>query len=333
MGYLLALILPISFFYSPRIEKSNIVLVTKPLTITQERNTPAYTLFQQTQIVQKANQNLRESQLRQIAQAYPISELSTETVTAITEKPIRQVSSITLDKTELTEQTDTRLASLLQNKSDALLNSTQPVFADVVNGGALIRGEFELKDGVGIVDHIVLLKRVFEGQAFELGQVDLKAGQYQISVGAFEGEIVAEVKDRSGLIIGEDRQRIVNLKRSGQFFLGPTLKLGKPSAFALNLRNVDGAKVKDQNLQASLFSGFYDLKKTTDVYPNVSRHSSTLAVVKDNTNKNATTLSVRSSSDKSDTVMFASKWIAGAQAYLSEQLQIQYLPETGVAIG
>lgn len=40
MAYLLAFILPLTFFYSPKIEKSNIVMVTKPLTITQERNTP-----------------------------------------------------------------------------------------------------------------------------------------------------------------------------------------------------------------------------------------------------------------------------------------------------
>lgn len=326
MAYLLAFILPLTFLYSPKIEKSNIVMVTKPLTITQERNTPAYNLFQQSQIIQKNLQLAKQQQLRELASHNRVVQLSTENTEEVT--AVASVAEIKIDKAELNAEADRQLQALLTKQPQ---NSATPTFTQM-SEGAVIRGQFELKDGVGIVDHLVVLKRVFEGQSIEVGQVDLRAGQYQIAVGAFEGEIVAEVKDISGLLIGEDRQKIYNLKRAGQFFEGPTLRLGRPSAFAFNARSVDSRKV-DKNLQASFFSGHFDLKKTTDVYPNVARHSSTLGFIKDTTGAVASTLTVRSSADRSDTVLFSRKWVAGAVDYLSEQLQIQFLPETGIIIG
>lgn len=327
MAYLLAFILPLTFFYSPKIEKSNIVMVTKPLTITQERNTPAYSLFQQSQIIQKNMQQAKQQQLRDLASYNRVVQLSTESTEEVTS--LASVAEIKIDKAELNAEADRQLHALLTKQPQS---SVTPSFTQM-SEGAVIRGQFELKDGVGIVDHLVVLKRVFEGQSIEVGQVDLRAGQYQIAVGAFEGEIVAEVKDISGLLIGEDRQKIYNLKRSGQFFDGPTLRLGRPSSFAFNARSVDSRKLIDKNLQASFYSGHFDLKKTTDVYPNVARHSSTLGFIKDSASSIASTLTVRSSADRSDTVLFSRKWVEGAVGYLSEQLQIQYLPETGIIIG
>lgn len=327
MAYLLAFILPLTFFYSPKIEKSNIVMVTKPLTITQERNTPAYNLYQQSQIIQKNMQMAKQQQLRELASQNRVVQLSTETTEEVT--AVASVAEIKIDKAELHAEADRQIQALVNSQPQS---SVTPSFTQT-SEGAVIRGNFELKDGVGIVDHLVVLKRVFEGQSIEVGQVDLRAGLYQIAVGAFEGEIVAEVKDRTGILIGEDRQKIYNLKRAGTFFEGPTLRLGRPSAFALNGRSADSRKLADKNLQASFFSGHFDLKKTSDIYPNVARHSSTLGFVKDTTGAVASTLSVRSAADRSDTVLFSRKWVEGAVDYLSEQLQIQYLPETGIIIG
>lgn len=327
MAYLLAFLLPLTFLYSPKIEKSNIVMVTKPLTITQERNTPAYSLFQQSQIIQKNMQLAKQQQLRELASTNRVVHLSTENTEEVT--TTASVAEIKIDKAELHAEADRQLQVLLTKQPQS---SAAPAFTQM-SEGAVIRGQFELKDGVGIVDHLVVLKRVFEGQSIEVGQVDLRAGQYQIAVGAFEGEIVAEVKDISGLLIGEDRQKIYNLKRAGTFFEGPTLRLGRPSAFALNARSVDTRKLNDKNLQASFFSGHFDLKKTSDIYPNVARHSSTLGFIKDTTGSIASTLTVRSSADRSDTVLFSRKWVEGAVNYLSEQLQLQFLPDTGIIIG
>ena len=55
MVYLLALILPITFLYSPKIEKSGAVFFAKPMTITQERKSPAYEVFKQAQKVSQSN--------------------------------------------------------------------------------------------------------------------------------------------------------------------------------------------------------------------------------------------------------------------------------------
>lgn len=300
-------------------------MVTKPLIITQERNTPAYNLFQQSQIIQKNAK--KEKQLRELASAQRVVQLSTENTEEIS--TVTPIAEIKIEKSELHAEADRQLQVLINKQPQT---SVAPTFTSATEG-AVIRGHFELKDGVGIVDHLVVLKRVFEGQSVEIGQVDLKAGMYQIAVGAFEGEIVAEVKDRTGFLVGEDRQKIYNLKRNGQFFDGPTLRLGRPSAFAFNRRSVDSRKMNDNNFDASFFSGHYSLKKTNDIYPNVARHSSTLGFIQDKTGAVASTLTVRSAADRSDTVLFSRKWVEGAVDYLSEQLQIQYLPETGIIIG
>ena len=108
-------------------------------------------------------------------------------------------------KTELNIQVSRQLQSLAKSTQDSTLPLFDQVQFTAPQQGAVIRGFFELKDGVGIVDHKVTLKRVFEEQVLEMGQVDLKAGQYQIAVGAFEGELVAEITDKVGLIIFTDQ--------------------------------------------------------------------------------------------------------------------------------
>lgn len=330
MAYVLALITALSFLYSPRAEKANTILVTKPLVISQERNTPAYALFQQTQLIKKNP----TAQAKIQTQNFATVDLTTDQVSQIQENT-SQVSELKIEKAVLSQMTEKKLAQLIdqQNFSQSLTQVTTLNQFQAPANTAIIRGHFELKDGVGIVDHLIVLKRAFEGREIEAGQVDLKAGLYQIAVGAFEGEIFAEIKDRSGIVIGEDRQKISNLKRSGLYFEGPTLKLGRPSAFALNLKNADSRKISDQSLKGSFFSGNYALKKTDDIYPNVSRHSSTLAVIQDELKKTAPTLSVRHSRDSTETVLFSQSWVEGSVAYLSEKLQIQFIPETGVIIG
>ena len=338
MAYIIAFLLPLTFFYSPKVEKSNLVLMTKTLTITQERNTPAYSLYQQAQQIQFNSQTAHRNQFRRIAQTQIAVDLNstqieTLSVDAITvNHDINIENEIKIEKAELNKATTQQLSALLQRQpSSTNLMNTQNI--EVPKNAVLVRGHFELKDGLGLVDQVVTLKRMAEGQIFELGQVDVKAGLYQIAVGSFEGEIIAEIKDRAGILVGEVREKLVNLKRMNLYYEGPLLKVGRPSAFGFNPQTIDQRKINDKYVHGSLFSGNYDLKKTDDIYPNVSRHSSTLGIIKDENNKIATTLSVRTAADKTETHLFSSLWVEGAKEYLSEQLQIQYMPESGVIVG
>jgi len=308
------------------------------MTITQERNTPAYALFQQTQQIQNEIKNHSADQFRRMAQSQAAIDLNTVETTPLKIKnnevqEIKIESAIKIEKTELNKVATEQLANLIQRQPSSTDRLVQMSPMQVPQNSALIRGHFELKDGIGLVDQIVVLKRSFEGQTLELGQVDLRAGQYQIAVGSFEGEIIAEIKDRAGILIGEVREKLINLKRVGQFYEGPVLKVGRPSAFGFNPQSIDQRRINENTVHASLFSGNYDLKKTTDSYPNVSRHSSTLGIIKDETGRLATTLSIRTSADKSETQLFSKQWVDGAQAYIAEQVQIQFLPESGTIIG
>ncbi len=334
MVYLLALILPMALLYSPKIETSGTVYIVKPMTITQERKSPAYDVFRQSQKV------LQITTSSAATDEVATTNLVLNTNDVIHTNEILKTAELVIDQKELLIETEKKLEQFAVTKTDSTLLSklnisapTTPQFSQNKSQAATIRGNFELTEGVGIVDHIVSLRRVFEGQSFELGEVDLKAGMYQILVGSFEGELVAEIKDRMGLIIGEDRQKLLGLKRSGLFFSGPLLKVGQPSSIGMNARNVDERKIVETNLTASLYSGNYSLKKTTDTYPNVASLSSTIGLIEDRTKKNIATLSFRTVKDQSETLLFSQKWVDGLKNYLSEKLQIQYIPNSGLIIG
>ncbi len=334
MVYLLALILPMALLYSPKIETSGTVYIVKPMTITQERKSPAYDVFRQSQkVLQIATPDTTPDEVA-------TTNLVLNTNDVIHTNEILKTAELVIDQKELLIETEKKLEQFAVAKTDSTLLSKlnisapiAPQFSQNKSQAATIRGNFELTEGVGIVDHIVSLRRVFEGQSFELGEVDLKAGMYQILVGSFEGELVAEIKDRTGIIIGEDRQKLFGLKRSGLFFSGPLLKVGQPSSIGMNARNVDDRKIVETSLAASLYSGNYSLKKTTDTYPNVASLSSTIGLVEDHTKKNIATLSFRTVKDQSETLLFSQKWVDGLKNYLSEKLQIQYIPNSGLIIG
>lgn len=338
MIYLLALIFPLSFLYSPKVEKSGAVYVAKTMHITHERKTPAYTLFQQAQKVTHPETDRQPSSLESKAiSGSEILSLNQVDQMKVDFPEATVISEMSLNKQELLARTDLQLGQLVAKEKDSLLlNKIQNPFANTkqsIPNSASIQGFFELSGGVGLTNQTVTVRRVREGQSIELGQVDLKAGMYQIYVGSFDGELVAEIKDENGIIIGEDRKRIAGLVRQNNYFQGPQLKLGRPSGFAVNLRNIDDRKIKDTEVAASLFSGNYSLKKTTDVYPNVARHSSTVALIDSVGGKLARTLSIRTAQDPSEVVLFSANWIEGAQSYLSEKIQIQYMSDAGIIIG
>lgn len=326
------------------------------MTISQERNSPAYLAFKETQ---KLNQILKPN--TEVENSINSSQrqtitLSTETIIPRTTETVssepKNLQPMAFTREELNKDTDEKIQQMvLAQKNSALFNAfgnqqtPLPVFQNGAPNspkntnekiGIVIRGSFELREGVGIVDHIVTLTRIADGQALELGQVDLRAGLYQIVVNSFEGELLAEIKDKNGYLIGEDRQEIAGLKQSGTIFQGPALKLGKPSSFSFNARFADDARRVQETsngLTASFFSGNYDLKKTNEDYPNVDRQSSTVGFVHDPKQKIINTLTLRTAQDNTETVLFSKLWVEGAKSYAAQKLQLQYSEQSGVILG
>ena len=353
MVYLLGLILvPLSFLYSPRIEKSHVVYFTKTMTIMQERNSPAYLAFKETQRLNQIEVKTKDEVDLSIKTVHQSVSLSTDSINplvgSVTQGSVEQknIDPMSFTRDELQKVTDEKIQQmLLTQKNSTLLENftTQPLtFAQMdrkntnnVQTGIVIQGSFELREGVGILDHIVSLTRIADGQTLELGQVDLKAGLYQIVVNSFEGELLAEIKDRNGSLVGEDRRELVGLKQAGSIFQGPALKLGKPSSFAFNPRSADENRKQDSDtgVLASFFSGNYDLKNSREDYPNVSRQSSTVGFLHDPNKKIINTLSLRAAQDNTETVLFSKLWVDGAISYASQKLQLQFSQDTGVIVG
>ena len=348
------LVIPISLLYSPRADKNQPTFFAKTMTISQERNSPAYSLFKESKKHTELTIEKAESQeLQPINQNALLPKngsqsirLSTENSAIVKVEPTGEVrtmqnlDSMAFTKQELNDRTDEQIQKMFfEQKNSTLLGSFKPVDnkkqTEQGTTGIVVRGSFELRDGVGIVDHLVSLHRFYEGQFFELGQVDLKAGLYQIVVNSFEGELVAEIKDKNGYLIGEDRQEMSGLRQTGSVFEGPSLKLGKPSSFSMNSRFADDRRMQetDNGLSASFFSGNYELKKTNEDYPNVARQSLTVGFVHDPTGKITNTLSLRSAKDVSETVLFSKLWVDGARNYISEKIQVQFDQQSGTILG
>ena len=124
--YLLALLIPISFLYSPPVEKSGAVYIAKTMHITQERKTPAYALFQQAQKVihpetdrQPASLESKSISGSEILSLHQVDQTKIQFPEAVV------VSEMSLNKKELLAQTELQLSQLVVKEKDSFFS---PVF-------------------------------------------------------------------------------------------------------------------------------------------------------------------------------------------------------------
>ncbi len=350
------------FLFTSKTEQSRVVAIHRPLVITQERKTPAYYVYQQTQNLQQRKLAVVEEDINTSSKTTFLSNLSLPATSDTIE-----VRPMSFTRKEVLAHLETNYRTALNDINKAINEDTQnlayekvyaslPTATPLVQQGrevaalspskkwATIKGKFELKDGVGIVDHYIELKRVEEGQVRELGRIDLTAGAYSIDIESPQGYLIARIKDRSGFVIGEDRQKLINLQSRGNYFEGPFIRVGNPETIAANLADPNreqdsktnvsafsskavSAKNKNEtslSVSVSLFDNQTTLSKASDAFSNVSRYSSTISRVFDPSRiyKNITT--IRHTGDKTETPVFTSKWTAGVVQYISDVQKIQF---------
>lgn len=356
----LALIVTSVLFSASRTEQSRIVTIHRPIVITQERKTPAYFVYQQTQ---------------NLLQKKPETKI----------RPTTYLSSLSISAPEIKIQT----AEMKFNKKDFILNPAAKNiqvagFSDKLNQEvknltyqqvfgsnqfaeplpqqtnqattlspakkwATIRGKFELIEGVGIVNHYIEIKRVEEGQVREVGYIDLKAGQYSIDIESPRGYLIAQIKDQNGGLIGEDRERLINLQSRGSFVEGPFIRVGRPETIAANpamnpsydssgrraaLVNNKAAltAAAAQGVLASLFDNQKILLKPDDVFTNISKYSSTISRILDPSRIYKNITSLRQTGEKTETSMFTTKWLNGVTEYISDVQKIEFKSKNGPII-
>lgn len=387
--YLAALTLLVSatFFFSAKTEQARVLTIQKPLVITQERKTPAYYVYQQSQnlLQKKSNENVAAS-------------------TFLSQESIRpRFNEIQLSELKLTKYEYAQIYNRLENTNRfAATQSAQPASRQIASNPfdlervvfneptpktpsvfdsfeqepalspekkwATLRGKFELRDGVGIVDHITNIRRVEEGQTRELGRIDLNAGTYSIDIESPNGVLIAQIKDQNGQIIGEDRKAIINLQNKGGYFEGPFIRVGRPASLAVNNGNEapsapapakptssapattvasskgssSGSNVAaaafsatgSGTMVASIFDGQKMLDSAQQEVPNVSKFSSTIARLDDPLHVYASVTTIRMTGESSQTAQFTQKWLDGSLSYISDTLKIEFSsPKAPVLIG
>ncbi len=333
------IIIPAFFFYSPSVEKNRVVTIQKTLVITQERKTPAYYLYQ----------HVQNNEALQVETPIVTTYLSTQSYLPSDSKVA--VSEMQVSRREISSDVDAgfQTANLkvenIPTISNVVLNENLSIPAakptnQLQSPGkkwATIRGKFELKDGVGIVDHYIEIKRVEEGFVREIGRIDLKAGSYSIDIESPQGFLEAKITDRTGVTIGNAQQRIVNLQGRGGYFEGPTILVGRPAQFAVNPHIPSSpttvaaggiVRTNAPSFRTSLFSDQHTQEKPTDAFTNISKHSSTLARLVDANLIYKTLVTIRQSGDENETPVFTKKWIQGVIEYISDQQKIEFKSET-----
>ncbi len=352
------------FLYSPRVDQNRIVTITKALVITQERKTPAYYLYQQTQAAEAqiaapqtvttylSNQNYKSPETALAVNEMKVErkEIASEVDAGFSTKLIENVktnfnlSPMNYAQTDEAQPSDKKNetpnsssanspARQNQKQNNQLQNNQNPSIAP--NRWATLRGKFEML-GVGVInDHVIELKRVEEGQVRELGRIDLKAGLYSIDIESPRGELVAEIRDHNGNLIGIDHQKITNLQTRGAYLEGPFIQVKHPATVSMNLALPSAASRRTATLNqnshektsafvTTLFSEQNILEKPTDEFVNIARSSSTVSSIADTYHKHRRIISMRQAGDDTETPLFTEAWIIGALDYISDQQKIEF---------
>lgn len=377
--YLAALTLLVSatFFFSAKTEQTRVLTIQKPLVITQERRTPAYYVYQQSQnlLQKKQNENMTTSTFLSQEGARPhlgemkLAEMKlTKFEYAQTYNRLESINRFATTH-ETAQPVARQLASDAFDLEKVVFNAPQNQKASVFDSfeqepalspekkWATLRGKFELRDGVGIVDHITNIRRVEEGQTRELGRIDFTAGTYSIDIESPNGYLIAQIKDQNGVVIGEDRKAIVNLQNKGSYFEGPFIRVGRPASLAVNtgsdnpttptptssgasstLASTKGATTSPSSAPASatfsatgsglMVASIYDSQKllgsAQQEVMNVSKFSSTIARLDDPLHVYTSITTVRMTGDVSQTPQFTQKWLDGSLAYISDTQKTEF---------
>lgn len=383
--YLAALTLLVSatFFFSAKTEQARVLTIQKPLVITQERRTPAYYVYQQSQnLLQKkpteniaASTFLSQESIRPRFNEIQLSELkltkyeyaqiynrleNTNRFAAVQSEQPRQIASHAFDLERVVfNEPAPKAASVFDSFEQEPALSPEKKWAT-------LRGKFELRDGVGIVDHITNIRRVEEGQTREVGRIDLSAGTYSIDIESPNGVLIAQIKDHNGQIIGEDRKAIINLQNKGGYFEGPFIRVGRPASLGVNnggdtpttpaaatsssggTTTVASSKATASTaaaasafttsgsgaMVASIFDGQKLLTPGQQEVPNVSKFSSTIARLDDPLHVYASVTTIRMTGESSTTAQLTQKWLDGSLSYISDTLKIEFSsPKAPVLIG
>ncbi len=366
------------FLFATKTEHHRVVTIQKPIVITQERRTPAFFAYQQSQLLRASKPE--------------VAVTKSTFLTNLNEQPHLphfQLTEMRLTKTEyIAYQTALYKSRVIAGaqydhsgfdyekvifnsdpQESAFDYADAPTVLSPERRWAIVQGNFELRDGVGITDHIIDIKRVEDGLVREQGRINLSAGTYSIEIESPNGYLVAEVRDKSGLIIGEDRQRLVNLQGRGSFLQGPFIKVkrpdgtlagnpsqgkGNPSASVNWATGGDTVAAKGKSggsssvasfkaapsatsggtvLAATIFNDQKVFTRATDEFSNVSLLSSTIARIYDPSQIYNNVVSIRMAGERAETPMFTKSWLSNAVNIVAREQQIQIKQGLPVLIG
>lgn len=356
----------ILLLFSSNTEQFRVVAIQRPMVITQERRSPAYYVYKQSQDAQAAKKIEASPSANTYLSRFSIKPAETQVVAnemkfsraevlAYLEQQYRNQNANGLRRPASELHISSSLAELTASSAPTMV--TTPTQAEETTLSpeqkwATVRGNFELKDGVAILDHEIEIRRVEEGQTKEIGKIDLNTGTYSIDIQSPDGYLIAQIKDKNGLLVGEDRQRLINLQSHGSYLEGPYIRVGNPPSLGANIADAgtptvataskttmsktiaktDASSGSLKSLSVSIFDNQNTLDSAGGVFTNVSTYSSTISRLFDASRVYANMVTIRHTGETSQTPLFTRNWLAGVVSYISDTQKIEFKSQTAPVI-
>lgn len=209
-----------------------------------------------------------------------------------------------------------------------------------------VKGNIEFSGGLALTPEYSLeIRRRFEGMYKEVGQTNVEHGTYQIKINSYAGELVAQLRDSYGEVIGEGEYDLLNHDLSNQNSINKSdIKPNKKST-TITLRPTRNFFVRPyshyDNKKKTAHSGtisYYSHEAAQNInakgpstYEGVAKNSAALAKA---VNKDFYTTNVLvSSGEFYDLPLYPKSMIKAFSEFLKEEKNIEIDSDSGIVFG
>lgn len=321
------LISTLTFAYPSKVKTIFYRPIYKPMTITFDKKSPAYIAF-----TMASRENTDNNKLN--SQVLIRSNVDTNhSEKKFSRHNLNETKSVATTE-ETTKQYQYSNLSILKNT-----NVTQ-------NEKILITGNIEFSGGLALTpEHTIEIRRRIEGVYQEAGNANINDGSYKIEITSLSGELVAELRDSFGEVIGDgvydlktysninfdekNQTRIKGNENERTIVLRPTRNF-----YVRSFSYYDSRKKPLENGKISFFKNEMKQptnKKGNNVYEGIAKNST--ALVKIDKTKFLPTNSIISTNQHQEIPLYPSSMILAFNNLLKDERYTEIDKESGIVIG
>lgn len=265
---------------------TSVVSPLKPVVSHPEAHLPRmnirFTEFSLPMAALEDDYNVGEAVEESIPQDIPAQELRSGVLQMEIKTPVLRLPAMKVPVHNLTELTQINTApENLSEKIQRINPSSTTYGAALLHPHFWIEGRVELTGGLALASTTdeIRVGWFVDGQLKKAGKVSIREGRYSLKVEALTGEIIAELTDSKGFVVGEaivDLDKILQERGMQQLTISNVDLQLQPYNFGFRARTLsvyDTPKSKDPVAEASVFIGQHDVGFVSDARGFVNNES------------------------------------------------------------